>query len=200
MAPRAGNPNRLAGQPEGIVAMAVLEGDVAEDEVRRVVGQGQGAAIGHMAGLEMIRLAELGNRLATPLQERGIEIAGHDLGEKAGEAGGHATDAATDLHDRLVGPVRTIEPEGLEVGEGLVVAGGHELGQADVIATVVEHPARLAYHRIGRVLGLGCRSGSLPWDVLSTGVHDLNSLPAVADAIMTARCDAGYLRSGRGAE
>ena len=140
----------------GVVAMAVLEGDVAEDEVGGVVGQGQGAAVGHVAGLEMIRLAELGNRLAAPLQERGIEIAGHDLREQAGEACRHATDTAADLDYRLLGPVRTVEPEGLEVGEGLVVAGGHELGQADVIATVVEHPTRLAYHCIGRVLGLGC--------------------------------------------
>ena len=137
-------------------------------------GLRQRAAVGGVTGLQPLGVPELGNRLAAAFEERGVEIARDDLAEQAREAGGHAADAAADLHHRLLGGVGRQQIEGLEVRHGLVVAGVDELGQVELAARdVVEHPAGFAHHIVGRVLALGGGTGGLPWHVLSTTGHQL---------------------------
>ena len=78
-----GDPHRLARQRQRVVVLAVLQRDVAERQVGGVVGDGQRAPVGDVTGLQALGHAELGDGLAAPLEERGVEIAGDHLGEHA---------------------------------------------------------------------------------------------------------------------
>ncbi len=66
-----------------IVAMAVLQRDVAEGKIGAAVGHADRAAVGDRAGLQSLGPTELGDGLAAALEERCIEIAGDDAAEQA---------------------------------------------------------------------------------------------------------------------
>ena len=72
------DPHRLVDQRHGVVALAVLQRDVAEGDVGDVVGDGEAAAVGDLDRAQPVDLAEPGDRLPAALEEAGVEVAGVD--------------------------------------------------------------------------------------------------------------------------
>ena len=143
LAARLDDPQRLVDEREGVVALAVLQRDVAEGDVGGVVGDRQRAPVGDLDGAQPVDLAEAGDRLPAALEEPGVEVARDDRAEAAGERARHPADAAADLDERALVVVAVEELEAVEVDGHLVVAGGDELGERQRVARlVVEHPAR----------------------------------------------------------
>ena len=132
----------------------------------------EGLAVGDVHGLEAIDLAEPPDRLVTPLEESGIEIARDHTTEFPRERTCHPTDAAPDLDERPLVEIRRSQAEHREIGADLGITGGHELLQREVgTLLVVEHPARRAHDVVTARLLLGDEAGRLPRNELRSLPH-----------------------------
>ena len=78
------DPQRLVDERQGVVAVAVLQRDVAERDVGGVVGDAQAAAVGDLDRAQAVDLAEAGDGLPAALEEAGVEVAGVDACRSAG--------------------------------------------------------------------------------------------------------------------
>ena len=79
----ADDSQRLADERQRVVALAVLQRDVAERDIDRVVGDRQRPPVADLDGAQPVDLAEAGDRFPAALEEPGVEVTGDDGAEAA---------------------------------------------------------------------------------------------------------------------
>lgn len=185
-APLAGHPSSLGHEVKCVRWRAVLEGDVTEGNVNRIIGKIETATIGYLKGVESFGPTVTRNRLVAAFEESDVEVSGDDMAELAGERSGHAANARSDLNQSPRQVLLGSQPKGLEVRGHLVVATRDELGKGEMVAGgIVKHPPGLAHDIVATQVTLGEPARHLPRNQLRTSGH---------------RARFCHFRSGRGAE